>query len=94
MIAVVGVKRRPQAIMGGGREPPSRGRSISSPFFQSDANLSGITFGEVNAGLLKSFLYFEDRGKISFHNPLGLFDAPQCCKADVRPAGELILAPA
>jgi len=62
--------------------------------FQSDANLSEIIFDEVNASLLKSFLYFEDRGKISFHNPLGLFDAPQCCKADVCPAGELILAPA
>jgi len=62
--------------------------------FQSDANLSEIIFDEVNASLLKSFLYFEDRGKISFHNPLGLFDAPQCCKADLCPAGELILAPA
>src|SRR6516225_9756554 len=39
MIAVVGVKRRSQAIMGGGREPPSRGRSISSPFHERKDDL-------------------------------------------------------
>jgi hypothetical protein len=77
-----------------GSEPLSQGKSISSPYFQSDANLSGVIFHEVNAGLLKSFLYFEDRGKISFHDPLVLFDALQRCQADPRPAGELALAPA
>jgi hypothetical protein len=62
--------------------------------FQSDAKLSEIIFDEVNAGLLKSFLYFEDRGKISFHDPLVLFDALQGCQADPSPPGELVLAPA
>jgi hypothetical protein len=32
----------------------------SGPHFQSDADLSRIVFGEVNAGLFKSLLYFED----------------------------------
>jgi hypothetical protein len=61
---------------------------------QSDAKLSGLTFVELNASLLKSFLYFEDRGKISFHDPLVLFDALQGCQADPCPPGELVLAPA
>jgi hypothetical protein len=52
-----------------------RGNLFQVLIFPSDANLSGIIFHEVNAGLLKSFLYFEDRGKISFHDPLVLFDA-------------------
>jgi hypothetical protein len=39
---------------------PSLGQS-SGLYFQSDADLSGIVFGEVNAGLLKSFLDFDDR---------------------------------
>jgi hypothetical protein len=29
-------------------------------YFQSNADLSGIVFNEVNAGLFKSFLYFDD----------------------------------
>ena len=32
----------------------------AGPHFQSDADLSRIVFGEVNTGLLKSLLYFED----------------------------------
>jgi hypothetical protein len=35
-------------------------RRSSRPHFQPDANLSGIVFDEMNAGLLESFLYFED----------------------------------
>ena len=66
----------------------------SGPHFKSDADLSRIVFSEVNAGLLEGFLYFDDGGEISFHNPLGLFDAPQSCQADAGPAGKLVLAPA
>jgi hypothetical protein len=47
----------------------------SSPYFQSDADLSVIVLGEVNAGLLKGFLYFEDGREVSFHDALVLFDA-------------------
>jgi hypothetical protein len=32
----------------------------SGPYFQSDADLSGIIFNEVNTDLFKSFLYFDD----------------------------------
>jgi len=53
---------------------PSLGES-SSPYFQLDADLSVIAFGEVNAGLLKGFLYFEDGREVSFHDALVLFDA-------------------
>ena len=42
----------------------------SSPYFQSDADLSVIVFGELNAGLLKGFLYFEDGREVSFHDAL------------------------
>ena len=69
-------------------------KGSSRPHFQPNADLSAIVFREMDTGLLKSFLYFKDRGKVSFHNPLGLFDPPQCCQADLCPAGELILAPA
>jgi hypothetical protein len=61
---------------------------------QSDANLSGIIVDEMNAGLLKSHLYFENRGKVSFHDPLVLLNALQGCQADPRPTRELALAPA
>jgi len=50
--------------------------------FQSDADLSGIVFSEVNAGLLKSFLFFEDGREISLHHSLVLFDALQSCRTD------------
>jgi hypothetical protein len=52
------------------------GNLFQALLFQSDANLSGVIFHEVNSGLLESFLYFEDRGEIAFYNPLGLLDAP------------------
>jgi hypothetical protein len=48
---------------------------LSGPYFQADANLSGIVVGKVNAGLLKGFLYFEDGPEVSFHDALVLFDA-------------------
>jgi hypothetical protein len=38
---------------------PSLGQSLGH--FQSDIDLSGIVFSEVDAGLFKSFLYFDDR---------------------------------
>jgi hypothetical protein len=47
----------------------------SSPYFQSDPDLSVVVFSEVNAGLLKGFLYFEDGREVSFHDALVLFDA-------------------
>ena len=51
---------------------------------QSDTDLSGIIFGEANSGFLRSFLYFEDRGEMSFHDSVVLFDALQSCWADPR----------
>ena len=66
----------------------------SGPHFKSDADLSRIVFSEVNAGLLEGFLYFDDGGEISFHNPVGLFDALQGCQANSSSAGKLALAPA
>jgi hypothetical protein len=72
---------------------PSLGES-SDPYFQSDADLSGIVLGEVNARLLKGFLYFDDGREVSFHNSLVLFNAPQSCQADSGASGKLVLAPA
>ena len=47
-----------------GRKEPCRfdlrSRESSRPHFQSDADLSGIVFREMDAGVLKSLLYFED----------------------------------
>ena len=66
----------------------------SGPYFQSDADLSRIVFSEVNTGLLKSLLYFEDGREVSFHDALVLFDALQGRQANPRSAGELALTPA
>jgi hypothetical protein len=61
---------------------------------QSDAYLSGIVFGEANAGLLKSFLYFQDRGEIPFHHSLILLDTSQSCETDAGLSGKPVLTPA
>ena len=66
----------------------------SGPHFKSDADLSRIVFSEVNTGLLKSLLYFEDGREVSFHDALVLFDALQGRQANPRSAGELALTPA
>src|SRR5262245_15944404 len=57
----------------------------SGPHFQSDADLSRIVFGEVNAGLFKSLLYFEDSREVPFHDAVVLFDALQGCQANPSP---------
>src|SRR6266446_7006334 len=62
-----------------------RSTDSSGFHFQSDANLARIVFSEVNAGLLESFLYFEDSREVSFHDSLALFDAAQSCQADTGP---------
>src|SRR5262245_4885216 len=49
-----------------------RSSESSGPHFQSDADLSRIVFSEVNAGLLKRFLNFDDSGEIFLHYSLGL----------------------
>lgn len=49
----------------------------SRPHFQPDADLPGIIFGEMNAGLLKSFLYFDDSRELSFLNAFVSFNALQ-----------------
>jgi hypothetical protein len=61
---------------------------------QSDADLSGITFGEVNTGVLKSSLYFEDSREISFNESFVLFNALQGCQTYPGLARKLDLAPA
>jgi hypothetical protein len=61
-------------------------KGSSRPHFQPDADLSGI-FGEMNTGVLKSFLYFEDGCEIPFHCSLGLFGPSQSCKTDAGLTG-------
>ena len=56
---------------------------------QSDADFFAVVFGEVNAGLLKGFLNFEDGRDVSFHDALVLFDALQGCQANPSPASKL-----
>jgi hypothetical protein len=66
------VKRRSQVVSDG------RGAAaLSRPHFQPDADLSRIIFDEMNAGLLKSFLYFDDSREFSFLNAFVSFDALQ-----------------
>ena len=50
-------------------------------------DLSGIVFREMNTGVLKSFLYFEDGCEIPFHCSLGLFGPSQSCKTDAGLTG-------
>jgi len=52
-------------------------KGSSRPHFQPDADLSGIIFGEMNAGLLESFLYFDDSRELSFLNAFVSFNALQ-----------------
>jgi hypothetical protein len=83
--------------MGGSFDVVGFGPSLSEssgPYFQSDADFFAVVFGEVNAGLLKGFLYFEDGRDVSFHDALVLFDALQGCQANPSPAGKLALTPA
>ena len=61
---------------------------------KSDANFTAFVIGEANSGLLKYFLYFEDRGEVSFHYPFILLDALKRRQADPGAAGKLTLAPA
>jgi hypothetical protein len=49
----------------------------SRPHFEPDADLSGIIFGEMNASLLESFLYFDDSRELSFLNAFVSFNALQ-----------------
>lgn len=62
--------------------------------FQTDANFARVIVGEMNAGLFKDFLYFEDRGEIAFHNPFILFDPLKRRQPNARITGKLTLAPA
>jgi hypothetical protein len=61
---------------------------------QTDADFAGFIIGEVNSGLFKRFLYFEDRGEVSFHYPFILLDALERRQADPGAAGKFTLAPA
>jgi hypothetical protein len=63
-------------------------------YLQTDANFTGFVIGEANSGLFKYFLYFEDRGEVSFHYPFILLDALKRRQADPGAAGKLTLAPA
>ena len=60
---------------------------------QTDANFAGFVVSEMNAGLLKSFLYLEDRREVSFHDSFILFDALKRRQANARDAGEFTLTP-
>ncbi len=42
---------------------------------QTDANFTGFIVDEMNAGLLKSFLYLKDRREVCFDDPFVLFNA-------------------
>src|SRR5262245_50748295 len=64
------------------------------PYFQSDANLSSIILDEMNAGLLKSFLYFDDSRELPFLNAFVSFNALQGRQAQPGAACKLGLAPA
>src|SRR6516165_8646557 len=57
----------------------------TGPYFQSHADFFAVVFGEVNASLLKGFLYFDDGRDVSFHSPLVLLDALQCCQSNPSP---------
>jgi hypothetical protein len=63
-------------------------------YLQTDANFTAFVIGEANSGLLKYFLYFEDRGEVPFHYPFILLDALKRRQADPGAAGKLTLAPA
>jgi len=62
-------------------------KGSSRPHFQPNADLSAIVFREMDTGLLKSFLYFEDGCEIPFHCSLGLFGPSQSCKTDAGLTG-------
>jgi len=47
----------------------------------------------MNAGVLKRFLYFDDRREIPFHESFVLFNALKSCYAHPGPACELALTP-
>jgi len=70
------------AVLAGMKEngaPPLwlRIKESSRPHFQSDADLTSIIFDEMNTGLLKSFLYFDDSRKLSFLNAFVSFNTLQ-----------------
>src|SRR6516162_4481381 len=47
----------------------------------------------MNAGLLESFLYLEDRGEVSFHDPFILFNALKRRQPNAGDPGEFALTP-
>ena len=53
----------------------------SALYFHSHADLSSIIFNEMNARLLESFLYFDDRRELAFLNTFVSFNALQGCQA-------------
>ena len=61
---------------------------------QTNAYLVSFIVSEVNAGLFKYFLYFEDRGEVSLHNSFVLLDPLKSGQANPGGARELILVPA
>ena len=61
---------------------------------QTDADFPRVTVGKNNTGLLKGFLYLENRRKVSFYDSIILLDALKCRQANPRRSGELSLAPA
>ena len=62
-------------------------------YVQTDANFASFIIGEMNAGVLKSFLYLEDRGEVSFHDPFILFDALKRRQPNTGDAGKFTLTP-
>ena len=61
---------------------------------QTDADFPRVTVGKNNTGLLKGFLYLENRRKVSLYDSIILLDALKCRQANPRRSGELSLAPA
>jgi hypothetical protein len=62
--------------------------------WQADARLSGFIINELNAGLFKDPLYFENGRKISFYNPFATFDPLNGGEANSRSPSKFSLAPA
>jgi hypothetical protein len=60
---------------------------------QTDANFVGYIVSEMNAGVLKSFLNFENGGEVSFHDPFILFDALKRRQPNTSGASKFALTP-
>jgi len=64
-------------LLDGRRLVAEHQRRSTHPDFQTDANLSSIILDEMNTGLLKSFLYFDDSRELPFLNAFVSFNSLQ-----------------